>query len=138
MVQTTWLELVRRLYEIRSPQALTAWLVSATKRGARRPANAACARRPRTGRHPRCGRIRGPDPTERLGHRERDRVLMAALPSLPERCRALLRAVAKVDRPDYGGRRSAGDATGQHRTDPRAMSRETPRMLLADPAWSAP
>jgi Sigma-70 region 2 len=32
VVQTIWLELLRRLHEIRSPEALTAWLVSATRR----------------------------------------------------------------------------------------------------------
>ena len=34
VVQTSWLELVRRLHEIRSPQALTSWLVTATRREA--------------------------------------------------------------------------------------------------------
>src|SRR5262249_1214820 len=34
VVQTTWLELVRRLHEIRSPGALTSWLVTATRREA--------------------------------------------------------------------------------------------------------
>src|SRR5262245_53037001 len=34
VVQTTWLELVRQLHDIRSPQALIAWLVTATRREA--------------------------------------------------------------------------------------------------------
>ena len=34
VVQTSWLELVRRLNDIRSPQALTAWLITATRREA--------------------------------------------------------------------------------------------------------
>ena len=34
VVQTSWLELVRRLDEIRSPQAVTSWLVTATRREA--------------------------------------------------------------------------------------------------------
>jgi DNA-directed RNA polymerase specialized sigma24 family protein len=33
VVQTTWLELLRRLHQIRSPEALTAWLVTTTRRG---------------------------------------------------------------------------------------------------------
>ncbi|MEK8103881.1 sigma factor [Micromonospora sp. M12] len=32
VVQTTWLELVRGLHTIRSPSALTAWLVTTTRR----------------------------------------------------------------------------------------------------------
>ena len=34
VIQTTWLELLRRLHEIRSPQALTSWLVTTTRREA--------------------------------------------------------------------------------------------------------
>src|SRR4051812_27523451 len=34
VVQTTWLEFLRRIDEIRSPQALTAWLVTAARREA--------------------------------------------------------------------------------------------------------
>src|SRR5262249_33347526 len=62
VVQTTWLELLRRLRDIQSPRALTAWLVTATRRGAWRartvpPAGArrcgaagGCAPRPGQGR----------------------------------------------------------------------------------------
>ena len=32
VVQTTWLELLRRLHDIRSPRALTSWLVTTTRR----------------------------------------------------------------------------------------------------------
>src|SRR4029450_2405711 len=39
VVQTTWLELLQRLREIRSPQALTMWLISTTRRGAWRAAS---------------------------------------------------------------------------------------------------
>ena len=31
VVQTTWLELLRRLHDIRSPRALTSWLVTAAR-----------------------------------------------------------------------------------------------------------
>src|ERR1700760_2644516 len=34
VVQTSWLELLRRLHDIPSPPALTAWLVTATRREA--------------------------------------------------------------------------------------------------------
>src|ERR1700722_12686189 len=34
VVQTSWLELLRRLHEIRSPRALTSWLGTATRREA--------------------------------------------------------------------------------------------------------
>lgn len=137
VVQTAWLELLRRMREIRSPLELTAWLVTTT----RREAWHLCERQRRQGRHgselvdsvvdP------GPEPHERLLSDERDRVLWRHFQLLPERCRALLRVVAQVERPDYAAvaealdmpRGSIGPTRGRCLAKLRAM-------LLADPAWS--
>jgi RNA polymerase sigma factor (sigma-70 family) len=138
VVQTTWLELVRRLHDIRSPEALTGWLVTTARREAWRAAN-------RRRGHPRPdpGVLDalpdpGPEPGERLEVDERHRVLLGHFARMSERCRALLRIVAMVDRPDYEvvaealamPRGSIGPTRGRC----LAKLREA---LLADPAWSA-
>jgi RNA polymerase sigma factor (sigma-70 family) len=97
-VQVAWLELVRHLDSLRSPRALTAWLVTTTKREAWRIANR---------------RAHGPDlstvevvddrPTpDRLAElAERDRLLWDNVARLPVRCQQLLRLLALQTRPDY-------------------------------------
>lgn len=138
VVQTTWLELLRRLHDIRSPRALTAWLVSTTRREAWR----VNARRRRDGAADPAGLDMvaedAPSPDERLGADERDRALWRHYRRLDERCRALLRVVALVERPDYDDvatalempRGSIGPTRGRCLDKLRAM-------LLADPTWSA-
>jgi RNA polymerase sigma factor (sigma-70 family) len=138
VVQTTWLELLQRLREIRSPQALTMWLISTTRRGAWR----AASRRRRevaSATYELLGEV--PDPTpdidDRLDADVRHRALWRHLQRLPERCRELLRIVAMVDRPDYDDvaaalgmpRGSIGPTRGRCLSKLRAM-------LTADPAWS--
>jgi len=137
-VQTAWLSLVRRLHEIRSPQALTAWLVTAVRREAwharelaRRtvPDDAALEALPDPAQ----------DGVQRLLTDERDRALWAAVRRLPERCRELLRIVAHVDRPDYEAVSAAlgmpRGSIGPTRGRCLAKLRE---LLLADPAWETP
>jgi RNA polymerase sigma factor (sigma-70 family) len=138
VVQTTWLELLQRLREIRSPQALTMWLISTTRRGAWR----AASRRRRevaSETNELLGQVPDstPDIDDRLDADARYRALWRHLQSLPERCRELLRIVAMVDRPDYDDvaaalgmpRGSIGPTRGRCLSKLRAM-------LTADPAWS--
>jgi RNA polymerase sigma factor (sigma-70 family) len=137
VVQTTWLELVRRMREIRSPLELTAWLVTTTRREA-------WHLRQRQRRQGTDGIESvesfvdpGPEPYERLLSDEQARVLWRHFRRLPQRCRALLRVVAQVERPDYAAmaealdmpRGSIGPTRGRCLAKLRAM-------LLADPAWS--
>jgi RNA polymerase sigma factor (sigma-70 family) len=138
VVQTTWLELLRRLGEIRTPEALTAWLVTTTRREAW---------------HVRDRRRRqvfdgmeaveavvdpDPEPHERLVSEERDQVLWRHFQQLSERCRTLLRIVAQVDRPNYAMVAEAlgmpHGSIGPTRGRCLAKLRE---LLLADPAWRA-
>ncbi len=136
-VQTTWLELVRRMHDIRSPQALTAWLVTATRREAwhvrtrrRRQASAPAEL---------LDAIADPglDIEEIVGRSERYRSLWRNFQELPARCRELLRIVAMIDRPDYSAVSQAlrmpsgsiGPTRGRCLAKLRAL-------LLADPAWS--
>jgi RNA polymerase sigma factor (sigma-70 family) len=138
VVQTSWLELLRRLPEIRSPQALTAWLVTATRREAWRV-------RERSRRHLPDGTAAldtapdpDPEPADRLLTDERDRALWRSFRRLPDRCRELLRIVAQVDRPDYQAVSAAlgmpHGSIGPTRGRCLAKLRE---LLLADPSWSS-
>jgi RNA polymerase sigma factor (sigma-70 family) len=138
VVQTCWLELLRRLHDIRSPQALTGWLVTATRREAWQVG----ARQRRQVPHGMdVGRATvdpDPEPDERLLSDERDQVLRRHFQQLPERCRRLLRIVAHVDRPDYAVVAESMDmprgSIGPTRGRCLAKLRE---MLLGDPAWGS-
>jgi RNA polymerase sigma factor (sigma-70 family) len=137
VVQTTWLELLRRLHEIRSPQALTAWLVTTTRRQAWQVRTRA-RRRAADGPD---GLDAVEDATadvpELVAATERRRVLWRHLQQLSERCRTLLRIVAFVDRPDYT---EVSEALGMPRgsigpTRGRCLAKLR-AVLLADPEWS--
>jgi RNA polymerase sigma factor (sigma-70 family) len=135
-VQNTWLELVRQLSTIRSPAALTAWLITTTRREAWRT----------NARHKRYGggSVDGlenlpselPQPDERLTADERFATLWRHFGKLSDRCRALLRVIAHADRPDYASIAKAMDmphgSIGPTRGRCLAKLRE---MLLADPSW---
>jgi RNA polymerase sigma factor (sigma-70 family) len=137
VVQTAWLELIRRLAEIRNPRAVTAWLITTTRREAWQ--RRARSRRDAVDPEPTLAAAvdPGPAPGERMLTQERDRVLRRHFELLSERCRDLLRIVAQVDRPDYTviaeafgmPHGSIGPTRGRCLAKLRAM-------LLADPAWS--
>ena len=138
VVQTVWLELLRRLHEIRSPQALTGWLVTAARREAWRV-------RTRSRRQAADGVAvleeapdPGPEPDEGLLADERDRALWRHFARLTERCRRLLWIVAQVERPDYAVVSEAlgmpHGSIGPTRGRCLAKLRE---MLREDPSWRA-
>ncbi|WP_027345132.1 RNA polymerase sigma factor [Hamadaea tsunoensis] len=137
VVQTTWLEFLRSLADIRTPAALTGWLVTAAQREAWR-----VRERERNRAVPDPEAVEAavsPEPPvdEALLADERARVLWQAVEQLPEKCRCLLRVVAMADRPDYDlvsealamPRGSIGPTRGRC----LAKLRE---QLLAHPAWS--
>jgi RNA polymerase sigma factor (sigma-70 family) len=136
VVQTAWLELVRHLRKIESPQAVTAWLVSVTRRESWRVRD-----RLRSRRHEGAdalddvadGHAAIPDV---LAEADRHHVLWRHLQRLSERCRTLLRIIAFVDRPDYA---AVSQALGMPRgsigpTRGRCLAKLR-ELLLADPAW---
>jgi RNA polymerase sigma factor (sigma-70 family) len=135
VVQTTWLSLLRQLREIRSPQALTAWLVSTTRREAWQ-----VNRRRRRFSDPEVLEAI-PDTAAELGESviadERNRVLWRHFQQLSQRCRELLRIVSMVDRPDYAIVSEALEmphgSIGPTRGRCLAKLRD---LLLGDPAWS--
>ena len=137
VVQTTWLELLRRLHEIRAPQALAAWLVTTTRREAWRVRSWHRQHTPEGTEILESTPDPGPELSERIESDERDRVLWRHFQQLPERCRTLLRIVAQVERPDYSTVAEAMEmprgSIGPTRGRCLAKLRE---MLLADPGWS--
>jgi RNA polymerase sigma factor (sigma-70 family) len=103
-VQCTWLSLLGGLDRIHTPVALTAWLVTATKREAWRVRAASRAELPVDGST--MNEMTDipdplPPPEESLLLAERHRDVWRAVRLLPERCQELLRVVAFVHRPDY-------------------------------------
>jgi RNA polymerase sigma factor (sigma-70 family) len=102
VVQTAWERLLSHLDTIRSPEALTAWLVITTRREAWRVA--AAGRKTQPADHEWLLAIPDPsaDSEERTLLAEEQCALWAALRTLSPRCRELLRIVAFVPRPDFG------------------------------------
>jgi len=137
VVQTTWLELLRRLHDIRSPQALTAWLVTATRREAW---HTGARRRKQAGAGPELLDTLpdpGPDAEELVGRGERYQALWRNFQRLPARCRELLRVVAQADRPDYSVvSRALGMPVGSIGPTRGRCLAKLRALLLADPAWS--
>jgi len=139
VVQTSWLHLLRALDTIRDPQALTAWLVTVTRREANqalatvrreRPEVEAVFDRPDTA---------AVDAEEAVVRDERARALWQAMDDLPPRCRDLLRLVAFVHRPDYDAVATALDmprgSIGPTRGRCLSKLREN---LTSRPDWSWP
>jgi RNA polymerase sigma factor (sigma-70 family) len=138
VVQTTWLELLRRLRDIRTPEALTAWLVTTTRREAWHVRDRLRRQAADGPEALESAADQAPEPLDRLMSGERDRVLWRHFTRLPTRCRELLRIVAEVDRPDYS---VVAEALGMPRgsigpTRGRCLAKLR-EMLLADPAWHA-
>lgn len=135
VVQEVWLRLVDHVDDIREPHAVLGWLVVAVKRESWRT-----ARLGRRHDYDESGVVDpgdvedGPETTTILT--ERQRALWAAVGSLPERCRVLLKVVAFVDRPDYD---QISAALGMPRgsigpTRGRCLDKLR-RALVADPKW---
>jgi len=101
VVQTAWLRLLDHLLDIRSPAALTSWLVITTRREAWRVR--AADRKIRPVRDDWLAMLPDAEPgsEEQAILAEQHRALRAALRQLPPRCQELLRIVAFVPRPDY-------------------------------------
>lgn len=101
VIQTVWMTLLSHLEGIRTPAALTAWLVITTRREAWRVKKADRKQSPADQEW----LITIPDPRpgseESVITADEYRQLWTAFLTLPHRCQELLRIVAFVPRPDY-------------------------------------
>jgi RNA polymerase sigma factor (sigma-70 family) len=101
VVQTAWLRLLSHLASIRSSAALTAWLVTTTRREAWRVSGA--GRRQVPADQDWLSTVADPGPAceDRVIADDQRQALWAALGRLSPGCQELLRIVAFVPRPDY-------------------------------------
>ncbi|MGH6656118.1 MAG: RNA polymerase sigma factor [Actinocrinis sp.] len=101
VIQCTWLSLLSHLDQIHSPSALTAWLVTATKRETWRVRASRRAEQPVDGTLMTEMADSRPQPEESVLLAERHHDVWQAVKLLPKRCQELLRVVAFTHRPDY-------------------------------------
>ncbi len=141
VIQVAWVRLVERAESINEPQAVLAWLITTVRREAWRvlrqegralpsdelPEDAEPATTPAD-----------PDPATLAVLHDGQRQLWGHIARLSERCQALLRIIAFVDRPDYT---AVSDALGMPvgsigPTRGRCLAKLR-ASLAADPSWSA-
>jgi RNA polymerase sigma factor (sigma-70 family) len=101
VVQTVWLRLMSKLDTIRTPAALTSWLVITARHEAWHVRAAARRQQPADSEWLMSIPDTGLGAEENVILREEHRQLHGALRGLSERCQELLRIVAFVPRPDY-------------------------------------
>jgi RNA polymerase sigma factor (sigma-70 family) len=101
VLQTVWLRLVAHLDGIRSPAALTAWLVVTTRRESWRVRAAGRRQLPADQDWLAALPDQGPTSEEQAIADDQRRALWAAIGQLSPRCQELLRIIAFVPRPDY-------------------------------------
>jgi RNA polymerase sigma factor (sigma-70 family) len=139
VVQTVWLRLLSHLDGIRSPAALTGWLVITTKREAWRVRAAGRRQLPVDQDSLTVLPDGGPDLEDQVVIDDQRRALWAAIGRLDQRCQELLRIIAFVPRPDYAavaarlGMRpgSVGPTRGRCLAKLRAVLADSPQGSLS-------
>ena len=141
VIQTAWIRLVEGAEAIAEPQAVLAWLITTVRRESWRVLK-------RDGRSipveefPETepdGLLAALDPAAEAMLREDQRVLWRAVSSLSERCQALLRIIAFIDRPDYGAVSEAlGMPVGSIGPTRGRCLAKLRGQLAADLTWSTP
>jgi RNA polymerase sigma factor (sigma-70 family) len=101
VLQTVWLRLIANLGDIHTSAALTAWLVTTTRREAWRVRAAGRKRVPADEDWLAAIPDHGPGAEDLAIMADQRRELWEALGHLPGRCQEILRIVAFVSRPDY-------------------------------------
>jgi RNA polymerase sigma factor (sigma-70 family) len=135
VVQTTWLELLGSLSKIRTPVALTSWLVTVTKREAWRVRKVDRSVRPDEDAVFALLRDSDPIPDEQILQDDQRRRLWAVVDELPERCRTLLRIIAFAHRPDYAAVSAAlGMPVGSIGPNRGRCLAKLRKLLMSDPA----
>ena len=139
VIQTAWIRLVEHADSIQQPQAVLAWLITTVRREAWRMLR-------RDGRAVLTDEVPEPvgdpaqtqlDPAVAAVLRDGERTLWQHISALSERCQALLRIVAFVDRPDYGEVSQAlGMPVGSIGPTRGRCLAKLRAALATDPSWS--
>lgn len=138
VVQTTWLKLVEHAGSIADPQSVLKWLITTTKRDAW--SAAARARREEPGTYDDVRDVEPdeshPSPELTVLEAEDGSLVWAHFAQLPDRCRALLRAVAFAEKPDYAHVAEAlGMPVGSIGPTRGRCLAKLRASLTADPRW---
>ncbi|MEI2731771.1 MAG: sigma-70 family RNA polymerase sigma factor [Dermatophilaceae bacterium] len=139
VIQIAWIRLVENADSINDPQAVLAWLLTTVRREAWRLLK-------RDGRALPVDDIPEPDPDDAPTQldpavaavlREEQTQLWQHIALLPQRCQALLRIIAFVDRPDYAAvSESLNMPVGSIGPTRGRCLAKLRTALLADPTWS--
>jgi len=143
VVQTAWIRLVDHADAIDDAQAVLGWLITTVRREAWRTSKQA-GRADVVDEVPEAaladespGTAATIDPSLLAVLREGQRLLWRHIADLPERCQALLRVIAFVDRPDYAAvSRALGMPVGSIGPTRGRCLAKLRVALLADPKWS--
>jgi RNA polymerase sigma factor (sigma-70 family) len=139
VIQTAWLRLLDHLAEIQTPRALTAWLITVTRREAWRVHGTSRAT-PSLDEETIAALPDGDAlPDDQVLANERQQLLWNALRQLPHRCQYLLRVIAFTPRPMYSSVASAlGMPVGSIGPTRGRCLAKLRAQLASDPAWSWP
>jgi RNA polymerase sigma factor (sigma-70 family) len=138
VVQTAWMRLIEHAESISDTQAVLKWLITTTRREAWRVAG--LGRRVDVVDDVETGapgpEAADPGPEDAILESERQTIVWRHFRELPERCRALLRAVAFTDRPDYASVSAAlGMPIGSIGPTRGRCLAKLRVLLVDDPAW---
>ena len=101
VVQTVWLALFTHLDGLHDPKALAAWLITTTRREAKRPHGRRTQPLPLTDEVAESMPSTQPAPEDEAIRADRDRRLWQVFTRLPQRCQELLRLTVLAGRVEY-------------------------------------
>jgi len=141
VVQNTWLKLVEHAPDIADPQSVLKWLITTTKRDAWSTVSRGHREEPAARSDVRDVEpdVTAPSPEVSVLTDADDRLVWQHFATLPERCKALLRAIAFADKPDYASVAQAlGMPVGSIGPTRGRCLAKLRLALAADPRWEMP
>jgi RNA polymerase sigma factor (sigma-70 family) len=141
VVQNTWLKLVEHAPSIADPQSVLKWLITTTKRDAWATVSRGHREEPSSHADVRDVEpdVTAPSPETAVLTDVDDRLVWQHFATLPERCKALLRAIAFAEKPDYASVALAlGMPVGSIGPTRGRCLAKLRLALVADPRWEMP
>ena len=141
VVQNTWLKLVEHAPSIADPQSVLKWLITTTKRDAWATVSRGHREEPASHSDLRDVEpdVTAPSPETAVLTDVDDRLVWQHFATLPDRCKALLRAIAFAEKPDYASVALAlGMPVGSIGPTRGRCLAKLRLALVADPRWEMP